>query len=409
MIDDVWKNWVPGVLSNRQVQELANDGLLMNLESSDVDPSAIDLRLSNQAWEMKSGGVKPFGGNYEHFLKRSGYASEMKFDRALALRTHTTYVFKLRLEFSAQFTKADCFYGHATGRSSVGRVDVLTRLIVDGMDQYEGFSASKLAASGSGKLFLEVTPITFTVSVQPNTALSQLRLFFGTPESCLITGGDIIASTLRTDDPIDTPYGMLSLSLEPEQHDKISAFRAKIEKESASTEINVKKRDPVPLWEQPEEKRPVPNGYWNREKAKKGVKGRKWLLEIQEGWFYILKSHERLCLPAGVAVYCKPSDETIGEMRIHYAGFVHPWFGLNREDGEEGTPLIFEVRGHDLPMVLGHKEKLARLEYYRMSDDPPKPDKKEKSSYEDQSLELSKFFGHGIRNERSAISTDQCP
>lgn len=29
----------------------------------------------------------------------------------------------------------------------------------------------------------------------------------------------------------------------------------------------------------------------------------------------------------GVAVYCRPSDETIGEMRIHYAGFVHPGFG----------------------------------------------------------------------------------
>ena len=66
---------------------------------------------------------------------------------------------------------------------------------------------------------------------------------------------------------------------------------------------------------------------------------------------------------------------------------------MNREDKTEGTPLIFEVRGHDLPTVLGHREKLARLEYYRMSDDPDKPDKKEKSAYEDQSLELSNFFG----------------
>jgi hypothetical protein len=60
-------------------------------------------------------------------------------------------------------------------------------------------------------------------------------------------------------------------------------------------------------------------------------------------------------------------------MRIHYAGFVHPWFGLNRGDDKEGTPLIFEVRGHDLPTVLGHKEKLARLEYYRMSKDQINP------------------------------------
>jgi dCTP deaminase len=370
---NVWKNWVPGVLSDEQVRQLVDDGLLMNLDRQDIDPSAINLRLGDKAWRMTKGGVKPFGGNYEHFLKSSGYSEEITFTDPLELRTRTTYVFRLQLEFSAQFNKANCFYGHATGRSSVGRVDVLTRLIVDGMDQYEGFNAAKLAGDGSGKLFLEVTPITFTVSVKPNTALSQLRLFFGTPESCLITGRDIVESTLRADGGLENTDGVLSLSLEPEQHDKISAFRAKIEAATPDGAATRTKRAPVPLWDQDEQGKPDPKVYWDRVPATAGPKERDWLLEIQHGWFYILKSHERLCLPAGVAVYCKPSDETIGEMRIHYAGFVHPWFGLNRGDDKEGTPLIFEVRGHDLPTVLGHKEKLARLEYYRMSKDQINP------------------------------------
>src|SRR5256885_1300601 len=107
-MDDVWKNWVPGVLSDKQVSALVNDGLLMNLEanSPDIDPSAINLRLANKAWKMKKGGVKPFGGNYEHFLKKSGYAEEIKFEGPLTLRTRTTYVFKLQLEFSAEFRNA---------------------------------------------------------------------------------------------------------------------------------------------------------------------------------------------------------------------------------------------------------------------------------------------------------------
>src|SRR5437773_6157260 len=202
MKKNCWRNWVPGVLSNRQVRELIAEGCLIHLDpdSGDLDPSAINLRLqAGKAWKMKMGAIKPFGAKFEDFLQTSDYAEEIQLEGPLELATRTTYVFKLQLEFSSHFMQQKCFYGHATGRSSVGRVDVLTRLIVDGMDQYEGFSAHRLAKQGSGKLYLEVTPITFRVKVKPETALSQLRLFFGRPESCLIHDGDIVETTLRRD------------------------------------------------------------------------------------------------------------------------------------------------------------------------------------------------------------------
>lgn len=357
MNTNTWKNWIPGVLSDSQVKELIKDGLLMHLEpdSGDIDASAINLRLAaGTAWRMKKGAVKPFGGNYEHFLNTSGYAEEIEFNNAQSLQTRTTYVFKLKLVFSRQFMKAGCFNGHATGRSSVGRVDVLTRLIVDGMDQYEGFSGDRIAEHGSGSLFLEVTPITFAVCVKPDTALSQLRLFFGLPESCLIEGRDIVRTTLRSEETNEFPDGVLSLSLQPEQHDLISAFGAKIEGRDGGKDLHP--RAPVSLWKLNENEKPSPSDYWHRIKAQPSEQYRDWFIEIQHTYFYILKSHEKLCLPSGVAVYCKPSDETIGEMRIHYAGFVHPWFGMNREDGEEGTPLIFEVRGTIFQQYLDIKK-----------------------------------------------------
>ena len=81
-------------------------------------------------------------------------------------------------------------------------------------------------------------------------------------------------------------------------------------------------------------------------------------------------------------------DETIGEMRIHYAGFVHPYFGTVRTDNKIGTPLMFEVRGHNVNVSLGHKEILAKLTYYRMSQEPDKS----QPAYDNQELELSKLF-----------------
>jgi deoxycytidine triphosphate deaminase len=88
-------------------------------------------------------------------------------------------------------------------------------------------------------------------------------------------------------------------------------------------------------------------------------------------------------------------------MRIHYAGFVHPRFGTKRSDKKEGTPLIFEVRGHQVNVSLADGERMANLIFYRMSTDSPpeeqgktakKKPKKKKKSYDDQSLQLSKFF-----------------
>jgi hypothetical protein len=88
-----------------------------------------------------------------------------------------------------------------------------------------------------------------------------------------------------------------------------------------------------------------------------------------------------------VAIYCQAVAETLGELRIHYAGFVHPRFGEGRED-EKGAPLIFEVRGHNVRTYLQDGETLARLEYYSMSQDA----EEYSCNYSSQELTLSKYF-----------------
>ena len=86
-------------------------------------------------------------------------------------------------------------------------------------------------------------------------------------------------------------------------------------------------------------------------------------------------------------MYCQGISETLGELRIHYAGFVHPCFGFRRE---EGTPVIFEVRGHNVKTFLRDGETLANIIFYRMSQ--PADELTEESDYENQELALSKYF-----------------
>jgi dCTP deaminase len=220
--------------------------------------------------------------------------------------------------------------------------------------------------------------MTFNVRVKPNTSLTQLRLFKGSPKACLMHGHDLLRTVLDCD--ATNHDATLSVDLSPDQISgkPVSAFSATLQKDDVA---------PIDLWKYPEEEKPKPWEYWRFESADFNDR-----LKIEKDKFYIIRSNEKIHLPAGVAVYCRASDETIGEMRIHYAGFVHPLFGSERSDKTRGTPLIFEVRGHDIDVSLRHREKMARLEFYRMSQDAvPEPGRTD-DPYASQTLKLSQFF-----------------
>ena len=144
---------------------------------------------------------------------------------------------------------------------------------------------------------------------------------------------------------------------------------------------------PVSLWESKNTARPNPCDYWDRVQSEEheGVAR----LRISRDRFHILKSKELIAMHPVICIYCRANDETVGEMRIHYAGFVHPFFGYARKDGHAGTPLIFEVRGHSVNVNLCDGEKLCRVLFYRMSTPPKRP---KKQTYGTQLLSLSKFF-----------------
>ena len=380
-MSDPWKDWIPGVLSKSQMRKLCECGFIRDTEGLDesIDYSSIDLHLTNQGYRMAEGSVKPFGDRYEPLIKSQRLANCLKpakKDGTFTLKARNIYVFKLRENISS--LKKAKIYGQATAKSSVGRVDVLARLIVDGMDCYETFDPDRLKEEGSGEMYLEITPITFNVRVKEGISLSQLRLFYGKPGNAEVHGDELYESLLRNTEEGD---GSLSVNLSEVEisGNKVSAFYAnKVEED----------QKPIDLWEHEDsEEKPSPCEYWKFLRKDKNER-----LRISKDNFYIMRSKERISLPGGIAVYCRAIDETIGEMRIHYAGFVHPFFGKNRKDEKDGTPLIFEVRGHDVDVSLRHEEKMANLTFYRMSQDCKEPQDRKPTSYTAQELKLSKIF-----------------
>ena len=381
-----WDRWIPGVLSRAQVTALIDGKSLENFDSKACDHSSIDLHVTGEAYLLTQGSVKPSGSDYLRSLEDQGLVTKLEGREkagGYVLAPRTTYLFRLkeRLGTTNEFKSAD-FYGQSTAKSSIGRLDVLARLIVDGSQLYEGFTPNALK-EGNGCLFLEVTPITFPIIVHEGDSLTQLRFFIGKPEDSEIHGETISKVLLPDGKYCDS---MLSANL---KNVKIAgedavAFRSREAGDRSPVDLAASKALP-------------PSDYWEIVPSDKNHR-----LQIRAGSFYIIRSYEKIAVPAGVAVYCRAIDESIGEIRIHYAGFVHPFFRLERQDGQTGTPLIFEVRGHDLNVSLNHKEKMAKLTFYRMSEDASEEKKvvaaaggsaTSKSPYMDQTLQLSKHFG----------------
>lgn len=381
----VGDDWPPGVLSYGQVEELCDSGCI-NLNggklSDDLDDkmefSSFDLHLTDEGYQLTQGSVKPFGKEYLSTLLNEDLIEHVSSkDGIFSLKSEQTYLFKLRETLNK--STLSTFYGQATGKSSVGRVDVLARLIVEGMEYYESFDPKNFEKVNSKKInmYVEITPITFDVLVKVGTSLNQLRIFQGNPSESEISGKAAYRACLGPGG--ENSQGELSINLESTMVDEKDAVALKSKKNIDENPIALWKLDP----------KPDPSIFWEICPPGKNKDN----FQIKAGSFYILRSKERIRMPKGVAIYAQPITEEIGEMRIHYAGFVHPCFG-NRKNDEKGTPLIFEVRGHNVDVNLRDGEPMARLQFYRMSEDGPScaPKKSGKDNYENQELKLSNFF-----------------
>ncbi len=119
-----------------------------------LTPSAIDLPLGDQYWEME--GSCRTGKKHKVAELIQNYAlnaaPEILGDGTLTLKQQRVYLFKADCELD--LTNLGLHQGRATGRSSVGRLDVLVRLIVDNTDAFDFVDGGK-----KHELFVEVTPI----------------------------------------------------------------------------------------------------------------------------------------------------------------------------------------------------------------------------------------------------------
>jgi dCTP deaminase len=203
-------------------------------------------------------------------------------------------------------------------------------------------------------------PLSFAIRVREDLSLNQLRLSVGRPElsdaelrdfhqrqPLLFRHGEPVAGTdLAVDDGL-----FLSLDLRGDRSGRVG-YRA---------------RDNAPLLDMTRAGGLDPDAYWEHVK---GEEGDRIVLTPQR--FYLLMSDESVTIPPDLAAEMMAYDPTSGELRTHYAGFFDPGFGYDPAAGLKGSRAALEVRAHDVPFMIEHRQKVCKLTFEKMIAPPVK-------------------------------------
>jgi len=376
----------PGVLTKSQIKYLFDKDSIINLNFpkpniEDMDASAFDITLSTDVWEIEEG-QRPATRELEK-LKAKSREIQIKHDSDgdyFLLQKRKIYLIKL----DSYLKLPSNINGRATGKSSIGRLDVITRLLTEPCIEYD-----VVQPDYEGQLYLLVLPQTFPIIVRPGRSLNQLRLFSGPPHASVITR-DLI-------DDFGVPFWHVA---HESWEDSRKRFKVSRISDPTLFDLTVDLADPDYRYifkakagnHQPIDcskiKHYSPDEFF--EKTAIEGQGNASSVTLEQGSFYIMKSKERLALPCDVAVEIAAISERIGDIRIHYAGFAHPYFGQYENGSKKGTPLIFEVRATDMDTRLYDRSLLARVQFFRMSKEAEA--EKDESEYNRQELQLSKVF-----------------
>jgi len=371
----------PGVLSSRQLTHLAHCGVIEGVSTPDsaAGASAIDLTLGEEGWKLFGSIKGRLDRPYTEVLTQAHFISQsLDLSRPVVLEPPNTYV--IRLKESLYFDEYPDLQGYASGKSSIGRLDMLVRLVADYAAGYDEVLPRRVSGRWHVALYAEVTPISFPVIVKSGVTLNQLRLFQGDPRLSELSPEELrlygeVLTGPHGGETDSGGVGELTVDVSPIKDGACAGY--------IGFEADSGDREPIDLVNRA--KKHDPRHYWKpvTPDAEAGD-----TLKVIPEHFYILRSRERFGLPPDVAAFVHAVTEQLGELRIHYAGFVHPGFGWGRAGG---TPLIFETRGHNIITYLRHGERMATIRYFRMSEtvnlESVAPD-----SYQLQELNLSKYF-----------------
>jgi dCTP deaminase len=363
-----------GVLPSQRIREMINRKMIRSvaeIEDGQIQPASLDLRLGGKAWRVRASFLPGRQRSVEQQL------ADLRFDLLNiedggVLERGCVYV----VELQEVLHLPENISATANPKSSTGRLDIFTRLIVDGAEAFD-----KAPSGYAGKLYAEISPSSFSVRVRKGSRLNQLRFRMRSSSQTDLTPIVVSDKKLRewhmraplTDgEPVFRHGLLLSVDLAGTNESDVVGYRAQRFTDVVDVD-RIGHYDSADFWE------PL-----------RATAARRLILDPHQ--FYILASRERVRIPADLAAEMVAIDTAIGEFRVHYAGFFDPGFG-DTGAGLPGARGVLEVRSHEVPFMLEDGQFIGRLVFEPLSKRPEALyGEGGVSNYQGQGLKLSKHF-----------------
>jgi dCTP deaminase len=366
-----------GILPFQNYRRFVADGRIAAqaaVDDAQIQPASIDLRLGAKAYRVAAGFMPGPDALVADKLKLLTM-HELDLSGGAVLERGCLYIIPLQESLDLPKDVA----GSANPKSTTGRLDIFTRLMCDRGREFE-----KVPAGYKGPLYLEVSPRTFSILVRSGQTLNQLRLRRGNPtmaDAALAALDKRLGLVYAPDSNRErAQIGQgLWISIDLEGADPKSR--------SGSRTIGYRARHNAPLIDLSRIGHYDPADFWE---ALPRTRTRSLILNPDD--FYILVSREKIRVPHEYAAEMVPYDTSVGEFRIHYAGFFDPGFGYGAND-IQGTRAVLEVRSHDVPFLLEHGQIVGRFAFEPLTQTPERIYGVDiGSNYQRQGLTLAKQF-----------------
>ncbi len=364
-------NRTTGIVPYQGIRALIREGTIecaRDMERSQVQPASLDLRLGRHAYRVRASFLPGPAATVRERIEQLDGLPPIDLSDGAVLEKGCVYV----AEIEESVRLSSDLLGVANPKSSIGRLDVLTRLVADRATAFD-----RIETGYRGPLFVEIAPQTFSIVVRRGSRLTQVRFQRGKPaipaseiQSCYESGHLLRVEGERL--PLRDAMIPVTVDLRGAEADAPVGYRAK----KNTNKIDVDTPD-----------RYDPNDFWEKMPAEHGR------IYLDRGDFYILGTREDVGVPPQFAAEMVPFDPASGEFRAHYAGFFDPGFGWM--NGQAcGSKAVLEVRSYGVSFSLEHAQIVGWLRYSRIAGG--KPDKiygaDLDSSYQGQGIALSRHF-----------------
>ena len=336
-----------GAFPSQFIRKMLASGEIRNADRNNLQPASIDLSISEEGYRMKGAFLPRKNESVRDIIKTE---SLYKIDLNNPLEKNGIYLIKL----NESLNLSENIFAFSSSKSSTGRVDLQTRLIIDNYSRFDS-----VPFGYRGELWLQIIPKSFLIKLNSGDKLNQIRFFNGEAKLDyneikeayfkykLLFDEDLNIVNPDEKSVIDNSGSIvMSIDLDGGKSDKIIGYKNLL----IDSVLDFSKKN-----------------YYNPADFFEPIyspKNGKLILEKES--FYIFSTKERIRIPGDFASEMIAYDIYNGEFRSHYAGFFDPGFGYGKNGEIKGRQAVLEIRSYENNFIFRDNQPICRMNFEKL-------------------------------------------